>query len=138
MNKGLTILRISLGLTMLFAHGLPKFLKYAQIAPYFPDPIGLGSSLSLSLVIFAELFCSILLITGTAIRFASIPLIITMAVAFFIVHGADPFAKKELALMYLLGYLSILIGGAGAYALTLKSKLPNHPIINWGFDNEDR
>ena len=42
MTYGLTILRVSLGLTMLLAHGLPKLMGFANIAPYFPDPLGVA------------------------------------------------------------------------------------------------
>ena len=64
--------------------------------------------------------CSIFLILGLWTRLALMPLIITMLVAVFIVHGADPFAKKELGLMYLIGYISIFIAGAGKYSIDRK------------------
>jgi putative oxidoreductase len=59
------------------------------------------------------MFCSILLIFGAATRFAIIPLLITMLVAALIVHSADPFHVKEMALIYLSVFISILIAGAG-------------------------
>ena len=134
MNKGLTLLRMGLGMTMLWSHGIPKLQKFSVIAPHFPDPLGLGSTLSLGLVIGAECVCSLLLIMGLGVRLVVIPLIITMGVAFFIFHSADPFAKKELAFLYLTGFLTILIGGGGAYKVTLKGVLPDKPWINWAFD----
>jgi putative oxidoreductase len=33
------------------------------------------------------------------------------------VHAADPFARKELALMYLLAYITILVAGPGKYSV---------------------
>ena len=47
----------------------------------------------------------------------SIPLIIAMTVAVFMVHGDDVFAKKELALLYLIGYVVILFTGSGRFAI---------------------
>ena len=40
-----------------------------------------------------------------------------MAVAAFMVHANDPLAKKELALLYLLIYVTLLVAGAGKYAV---------------------
>ena len=122
------------GSFMILLHGLPKLLAYGQIAQSFPDPLGIGSQLSLSLVIFAEFFCSILLIMGTGVRFACIPLMITMFVAAFIFHANDPVSKIELPLMYFGVYMAIVIGGAGKYALKFERFTRHHPILRWGFD----
>ena len=81
---------------MLCFHGIPKLQKFDYLSTVFPDPLGVGAYVSLCLVIFAEVFCSILLITGTTVRLASIPLIITMFVASFIIHANDPVSKIEL------------------------------------------
>jgi putative oxidoreductase len=48
---------------------------------------------------------------------AAIPVIITMAVALFLVHGGDPFPRQEKALLYGLGYLALLIGGGGSLSV---------------------
>ncbi len=110
-------LRLILGGSMLLAHGLPKLQNFSSIAEQFPDPIGLGSTFALGLTVFAEFFCSGLLILGLATRLASIPLAITMAVAAFLIHAADPFQKKELALLYLSGYLALVFLGSGKISL---------------------
>ena len=60
----LFIFRIFVSIIMIFLHGLPKLQKVDMLINWFPNPIGLGSELSLYLVIFAELFCAILIITG--------------------------------------------------------------------------
>ena len=48
---------------------------------------------------------------------ASLPLVVTMGVAAFIVHGADSFKKKELALAYLCVYLALALLGGGRLSL---------------------
>lgn len=101
------VFRVFLGLSMLYAHGLPKLKKYTQLSSSFPDPLGIGSKISLLLVIFAEVICSIFLVLGFKTRLSLIPLIITMLVAAFIVHLDDPYSKKEMALLYLFGYITI-------------------------------
>ena len=45
-----------------------------------------------------------------------IPMIFTMCVAFFAVHGGDPFAARELALAYLSVYVLMYAAGPGLYA----------------------
>ncbi len=43
-----------------------------------------------------------------------------MAVAAFVVHGADPFERKEMALLYLIGFTAIALLGAGKYSVDKK------------------
>ncbi|MDZ4662819.1 MAG: DoxX family protein [Pseudomonadota bacterium] len=114
---GLLFLRLSFGGTMLAGHGLTKLMGFAEKAPGFPDPLHIGSSLSLGLAIFAEFFCAIAVVIGFQTRYTIWPLIATMGVAFFNIHAQDPFMKKELALVYLFGFVAILLLGPGKYSL---------------------
>jgi len=111
------VLRLVSGLTMAFSHGLGKMENYSKAVDSFPDPFGLGSQLSVILAIFAELFCGVLIAVGFATRFTVIPLIITMATAFFIIHGGDAFGDKEMSFIYLAMYLVIFIIGPGKYSV---------------------
>jgi putative oxidoreductase len=111
------LLRLALAV-MMIRHGLPKLSRLLEGGEIqFGDPIGLGPAVSLALAVFAEFFCSILIGIGLGTRLASIPLIITMFVAAFIAHGADPFARKELALLYLLYYITLLVVGSRRYSV---------------------
>lgn len=116
-DAGITLLRLMLGLTMLLAHGVPKVANYLMLSVAFPDPYGISSTLSLMLAIFAEFFCSLLLIFGLLSRPALIPLAFTMFTAFFMVHREDSFAVKELALLYLVGFMVLFITGPGRISL---------------------
>lgn len=116
-DAGLLLLRVAAGGTMLLAHGLPKLASYAEKAETFSDPLGVGSGLSLVLAIFGEVVCAAALLLGIATRFAAASLAFTMLVAFFLVHGDDPFARKELALMYAAPCLTLLLTGAGRFSL---------------------
>ncbi|SMF30482.1 DoxX family protein [Pseudobacteriovorax antillogorgiicola] len=117
-HVGLLILRVSLGLTMLLAHGLPKIDAFPGLK--FPDPIGLGSQLSWGAAVAAEVGCSILLVLGLWTRLSLAPLIFTMLIAVFVVHSGDPFAKKELGLMYMIGYIALFIAGPGKHSVDWK------------------
>lgn len=102
---------------MLFGHGLPKLMAWNERFHTFGDPLGVGSEVSYLLAVFAEVFCSVFLMLGWWTRLAVIPLIITMLVAAFIVHGADPWGRKEMAILYLMPFLTLLITGPGRYSL---------------------
>ena len=56
LSLGLLILRVLVGITML-THGLAKLTSFSELSATFPDPIGLGSTLSLILIIGAEVGC---------------------------------------------------------------------------------
>lgn len=119
MTQDIAILvsRLLFGGTMLVAHGLPKLLSFSERMNSFPDPLGVGNSLSLGLTIFAEVLCAGLISLGLFTRWVSIPMFITMAVAAFLVHGGDPFKKKELALIYMVGYIITGLLGSGRFSL---------------------
>ncbi len=114
-DLALLILRISSGGFML-THGWPKLANFNKRLETFRDPIGLGSEASLTLTVFAEVFCSLLLIFGLYTRLALIPLIITMSVVAFIVHGNDSFGEKEKALLFLATFLTLFLSGPGKFS----------------------
>ena len=116
-DLGLLVLRSGIGLLMVTRHGYPKLSAYKEMYSSFGDPIGLGGPTSYVLAVFAELFCSVGLIVGLATRLATVPLMVTMSVAAFVVHAADPFARKELALIYLTAFVALAILGPGAYSV---------------------
>ena len=116
-SLGLLILRVGLGLDMTIAHGLPKLLSFSSKMHTFPDPLGISSTLSLSLALSAEFLCAIALILGVFTRLVSVPLIINMATAFFIVHRADAWGSKEMSFLFLAGFVTIFCTGAGRYSV---------------------
>lgn len=117
-DLSMLVLRVVFGVSMFYLHGLSKWNKlFAGGEIKFADPFGIGATLSLGLSVFAEVICSILLILGLLTRLALVPLIVTMVVAVFIVHGNDSFSVQEKAILYLAAYLVIFIQGSGKYSL---------------------
>jgi len=110
------ILRIFLGVFMIYGHGWPKFMGYAERSANFFDPFGIGGPASMSLAIFAEIVCSLLVIAGLFTRAALIPLAVTMLVAAFGANWGEPFGKKELALMYLVSMAALFLLGSGRFS----------------------
>ena len=116
-DLGLLLLRVVTGLLMMTQHGWGKLTGYGERSATWADPLGVGSELSLALAIFAELFCSAFVVAGLATRAAAIPVVITMLVAAGIVHWDDPFGKKEMALLFLVPFLTLALCGAGRYSI---------------------
>ncbi len=110
------VLRIIFGGLFVY-YGYSKFAGYDQMLTQFPDLIGIGSKLSLILVIFAELFCGALVLIGLFTRLAVIPIFITMFVAYFIAHAKDPFEVKQIALVFLILSIVIFLLGSGKYSM---------------------
>lgn len=131
---GLLILRIGMA-GYLVTHGWGKLqMVLAGQHQMFGDPIGLGSRLSLFLVMFAEFVCALLVLVGAATRVAAIPIVITMGVAAFVAHGSEPWtmtkaaelffsgaskswASKQPALMFGAAFLALIFTGAGRYSV---------------------
>jgi len=112
----LLAVRIIFGI-LLINHGIQKWSNFQELSAVFPDPLGIGSPISLGLAIFGELVCSMAFIVGFLYRLAMIPMIFTMIVAFFIVHANDAFAVKEMAFIYLIVFIIIYITGPGKFSI---------------------
>ncbi len=115
-NLGLLLLRVSFS-GMLLTHGVPKLIKLLTGDHVFKDPIGLGAPVALSLAVFGEVVFPVLIILGYKTRWATIPVMATMIIAAFVVHANDPFAVKEMAVLYFIAFLSIMVLGPGKYSL---------------------
>lgn len=111
-NVGTLILRLVLGVLMLVI-GFEKLSNFDKHLPDMYNFLDLGKKTSLILVIFAEFFCSAILIIGLLTRLACIPLIIVMGVALFIIHKGQFFGDGQTAALFLAGYVVLLLIGPG-------------------------
>lgn len=96
----------------MLTHGWGKLMNFSEMAPHFFAPFNMSGYVTLSAVIFSEVFCAFLLIIGLFTRLAVIPLIIQMLVVVLVVHQGD-FSRQELGLHFLLGFVVVLILGPG-------------------------
>jgi putative oxidoreductase len=143
---GLLVLRLGIGGYML-THGWGKLeMLLAGESDKFADPVGLGPRMSLGLAVFAEFFCAGLVMLGLLTRLAAVPLVITMGVAAFVVHGSDPWTageaarrfmtgeskswvSKQPALMYLIVFLALIFTGGGRLSIDgLMAKYRRGPV----------
>lgn len=108
------LLRLVAGLTMAIGHGFDKLSHFnSKLAGWKMDPFGLGTTVTFSLVVFAEFFCAIFIILGLFTRLSAIPLIICMSFAFFSAHGARLFNDGESAGIFLMLFTLLLLIGPG-------------------------
>jgi putative oxidoreductase len=121
---GMLILRLGIS-ALLMTHGFPKFQKIIAGDFGFADPIGLGTGVSLVATVGAEFFLPILVMIGLCTRLAVLPIIFTMIVVVFVVHGNDEFSKQEHGLLFLFSYLCILLAGPGKYSWDQKLFKPS-------------
>jgi putative oxidoreductase len=113
------LLRLTFGGLMLL-HGYPKLIKLFSnplSEVKFADPLGLGPALSLILTVLAEFLFAIFVLVGFRTKLATYPLIFTMAIAALVVHAGDPLGDREMALLYLTGFITIAIVGGGKYSI---------------------
>jgi len=122
-SLGLFVLRVSIGLMMLIGHGIPKIKKFGEMKDGFYTPLDfIPPQVSLIALLGAEVVAASLLVIGLLTRPAAFVLGFAMVVAAFGRHAADPFffaggPAKELALLYLIPSIVLLLAGAGAWSL---------------------
>lgn len=108
-------LRIFFGV-LFFTHGLDKMINFNTLSETYPSVFGFGSYMTLMVSIFCEFACSLFLIAGLMERIILLPMIASMAVAFFDIHDGM-FPEGELSLIYLILFIVLLLTGPGRYSV---------------------
>lgn len=115
-NTVLLILRLGAGILMA-NHGYMKLVNYNEMKLKFMEFMGLSPSITLALLIFAELVCAILIVIGLFTRFACIPLIISCTYALSQSHKWDVFDEGEKITLFLIAFVTILFTGPGKISI---------------------
>ena len=108
-------LRVFFGV-LFFTHGLDKMINFNTLSETYPSVLGFGSYMTLMVSIFCEFACSLFLIAGLMERIILLPMIASMAVAFFDIHDGM-FPEGELSLIYLILFIVLLLTGPGRYSV---------------------
>ncbi len=117
-DLGLLLLRVAIAASLIGVHGWGKAMTLIEGGGAgFPDPFGVGGVVSLALAVFAELVCGVALILGIGGRLPAAILSVFFVVAFFMIHGGDPFGERELAFVYLVAFATLFLTGPGRYSL---------------------
>jgi putative oxidoreductase len=121
-DVGLLLLRIGMGGLLLTLHGWGKLTGVFSGNFGVPDVIGIGSVATTILAAFAEFVCSALVVIGLWTRLASVFVLATMASAFVFAHGMKLVGpgNGEKPLLFFIGFLILLLAGAGKYSLDKK------------------
>ena len=111
----LFLFRLFFGI-LFFMHGLDKLTNFDQLSSTYPSVFGFGSYMTLILSVFTEFCCSLFLIFGLLTRLILLPMIVSMSVAFFVIHDSM-MPDGELSLIYLIIFLGLYLTGPGRYSL---------------------
>ena len=111
-NTAMLLLRIVFGVLMM-SHGYDKLTGFTETAKNMPSFLGMGSTITAALVVFAEFFCALFIVLGLFTRLAAIPLVIAMGYAVFKAHNSEIFGDGEMATLFLGAYVTLLIIGPG-------------------------
>lgn len=108
--------RVFIGAAMA-SHGYPKLMgmsgfsaNMAKMGIPFPE-------VTAALVMLVELLGGILIVIGWKTRLSAFAVTMVMFGAAFIVHASDPFAKKEMALLYAAACILLMASGPGRFSL---------------------
>ena len=114
---GSLLLRIAFSISMIAIHGIDKLTMLINGETGFPDPLNVGVTATLLLLVIAELVCPILVLLGYKTKIAVIPTLGAMLVALLVFHSGDPFVDRELAYIYLMSNSAIFFLGSGKYSI---------------------
>ena len=122
-DLGILILRVGAGGMLALGHGWGKLQMYGQMSEKFPDPLGIGPTMSLMGAIAGELAAGLLVALGLCTRLSALLAAFTMGVAAFVIHTNDPIfmtgqgGAKEPALLYLVPFVALVLLGGGRFSL---------------------
>lgn len=127
LSLGLLLIRLIIGILMAF-YGYEKLMHFEELAAsdFWAKNVsflGMTGKFPLVLTIFAEFFCSLLLIFGLFTRLALVPLMICMGyiivsvMQFSVINSGDNGMEINTAFVYFIIYLALFFTGAGNYSL---------------------
>lgn len=127
LSLGILLIRVVVGVLMAF-YGYEKLIHFDEMAAsdFWAKNVsflGMTGKTPLALTVFAEFFCSLLLIVGLLTRLALIPLLICMGyivavvAQFSIIETGDHGANLNSGFIYFIIYLGLFFTGAGKYSL---------------------
>ncbi len=117
-DMGKLLLRLIFGGALVLNYGLPTLGDMINGNFEYADPLGMGMGVSKVLVVFGQFFCGIFVLIGCWLRWACIPIIFLFLVAFFVQHYGDPFEYRELSLLYLGAFATLLFLGPGRFSIS--------------------
>lgn len=129
-DLGLLLIRLIIG-SLMACYGYQKLINFQEMATsdfWAKDVsfLGMHGAFPLALTVFAEFFCSLLLIIGLFTRLSLIPLMVCMAYIFLVVFPGSMVSNGEHGVefnntfVYFVIYLALFFTGPGKYSLDHK------------------
>jgi putative oxidoreductase len=116
-NIAMLLLRLCFGAVLMVKHGFAKVMNFTTLEHTFYNFLGLGPKFSLILILFAEIFCSLMIVLGLFTRWACVPIIFAMLIVIFGNDAGKDLLDSELALFYLSAFVTILFCGPGSISV---------------------
>ena len=116
-NIAMLLLRVCFGVVLMVKHGFAKVMNFATLQHTFYNFLGLGPKFSLILILFAEIFCSLMIVLGLFTRWSCIPIIVAMIIVIFGHDAGKDLVDSELALFYLTAFVTLLFVGPGSISV---------------------
>ncbi|MFC5473091.1 DoxX family protein [Paraherbaspirillum soli] len=116
-DAGLLLLRLAGAFLLLYVHGLPKLLHYSSELGHIEDPFHMGVGLTLSLAIFAEVLCPLLIAAGFLTRLACLPILFLLLVSMVFVHPEWSIAEGQFGWLLMTIFAGIALAGPGRFSL---------------------
>lgn len=121
--------RVASSALLCFGHGVGKYHVLKTDPSAFPDPLGLGPTLSILSSMAVECLASAFVALGLLTRLACLSILATMATIAIVVHRHDGWAQTEPSVLFFLLFSIVLGLGPGRYSLdAMRSRrLPTGP-----------
>ncbi|RDC56365.1 DoxX family protein [Pedobacter chinensis] len=116
-NFAILFFRIAIATELILVHGLKKIGIGVSVAEVIPNPLGLPEALNNFIAITANVYLPVLVIIGLFTRPAALPALAITATGYFIVHGHDSLAERDIPFMFSVSLLMIVLLGGGKYSL---------------------
>ncbi|MCM8532016.1 MAG: DoxX family protein [Lentisphaeraceae bacterium] len=112
-SLSILVLRLAIGLTILFLQGIPK---WNSSLGSMPNPLDLPDPFYAYFTLFSEILCAGLLVIGLGTRWALTILTITVGLVFFVDMGGS-IDGNQTEFFQLISFLVIFICGPGSLSV---------------------
>ncbi|MCO6148645.1 DoxX family protein [Flavobacterium sp. NRK1] len=116
-NFAILFFRVAVATELLIVHGLKKIGIGVAMPEVIPNPLGFPEAFNNFVAIAANVYLPILVILGFLTRLAALPALAVTATGYFVMHGHDSLAERDIPFMFSISLLMIIMLGGGKYSL---------------------
>jgi putative oxidoreductase len=116
-HVALLAFRVAVSLQLFLVHGLKKIGIGVPAPEKVPNPYNIPEILNTGIAVAANTICPALIILGFCTRLAALPVVLITLTGYFVIHGDEPLAQRDVPFMYSISFLLIAILGPGRFSL---------------------